>query len=71
MEEFPPYLESEIPYQPIYEKWPGWEEDISDIRDFEKLPENAKKYIARIEELIGIPAKIISNGPGREQAIFR
>ncbi len=71
VEEFPPYLESEIPYEPIYEKWPGWEEDISEIKDFEKLPENAKKYIARIEELIGIPAKIISVGPGRNQAIFR
>ena len=71
VEEFPPYLESEIPYEPIYEKWPGWDEDISEIKDYEQLPENAKKYIARIEELIGVPAKIISVGPGRSQAIFR
>ena len=71
VEEFPPYLESEIPYEPVYENWPGWEEDITEIRDYEKLPANAKKYIKRIEELIGIPAKIISVGPGREQAIIR
>jgi adenylosuccinate synthase len=71
VEEFPPYLENEIPYEPIYEKWPGWDEDITEIKDYEQLPENAKKYIARIEELIGVPAKIISVGPGRSQAIFR
>ncbi|MFW5749196.1 MAG: adenylosuccinate synthase [Halanaerobium sp.] len=71
VEEFPPYLESEIPYEPVYEKWPGWEEDITGITDYKKLPENAKKYIARIEELIGIPARIISVGPGRKQAIIR
>ena len=58
VEEFPPYLESEIPYEPIYETWPGWEEDITNIRKYENLPENAQNYIERIEDLIGIPAKI-------------
>lgn len=71
VEEFPPYLESEIPYEPVYEKWPGWEEDITGIRDYDQLPKNAQKYIERIEELIGVPAKIISVGPGRKQAIIR
>lgn len=71
VEEFPPYLESEIPYEPVYEKWAGWEEDITGIREYDDLPENAKKYIARIEELIGVPAKIISVGPGRKQAFIR
>ncbi|SFL85929.1 adenylosuccinate synthase [Halanaerobium salsuginis] len=69
--EFPPYLESEIPYQPIYESWPGWQEDITNCRTFAELPENARKYIARLEELIGVPAKIISVGPGRKEAIIR
>lgn len=71
VEEFPPYLESEIPYEPVYEKWAGWEEDITGIREYDDLPENAKKYIARIEELIGVPAKIVSVGPGRKQAFIR
>ena len=71
VEEFPPYLESEIPYEPIYETWPGWEEDITNIRKYENLPENAQNYIERIEDLIGIPAKIISVGPGRKEAIIR
>ena len=46
----------------------GWEEDITEIRDFDKLPENAKKYINRIEELIGIKIGYISVGPKREAA---
>ncbi|MCC3144681.1 adenylosuccinate synthase [Halanaerobium sp. Z-7514] len=71
VEEFPPYLESELPYEPIYESWPAWDEDISGCRTYEELPPNAQKYIERIEELVGVPAKIISVGPGRKEAIIR
>jgi adenylosuccinate synthase len=56
--------------QPVYEELPGWEEEISDIRSFEELPKNAKNYVKRIAELIGIPVTIVSVGPGREQTIF-
>lgn len=54
---------------PVYEEMSGWSEDISMITDFNALPENAKKYIMRIEEHIGVPIKYISVGPEREQLI--
>jgi adenylosuccinate synthase len=71
VEEFPPYLENEIPYEPVYENWPGWNEDITGCRNYDELPINAQKYIERIEELVGVPAEIISVGPGRKEAIIR
>ncbi|PID28789.1 MAG: adenylosuccinate synthase [Candidatus Cloacimonadota bacterium] len=57
--------------EPVFEELPGWSEDISGIKDYDKLPENARKYIERTEELLGIPIKIISVGPDRTQTIFR
>lgn len=56
--------------EPIYETMPGWKTSLSDIRKYEDLPENAKKYIAKVEDLIGAPIGIISVGPDREQTIF-
>lgn len=57
--------------EPVYETHKGWAEDISGIRDFDKLPENCKKYISRLEELLEVPISIVSVGPDREQTIFR
>ena len=57
--------------EPIYETMPGWKTDLSVIRKYEDLPDNAKKYIARVEDLIGAPVGIVSVGPDREQTIFR
>ncbi len=57
--------------EPVYESHPGWKENISGITDFNDLPENAKKYIARVEELCEVPIKIISVGPGREATIIK
>ena len=56
--------------EPIYETMEGWKTSLSNIRKYEDLPENAKKYIARVEDLIGAPIGIISVGPDREQTIF-
>ena len=56
--------------EPIYETMPGWKTSLRDIRKYEDLPENAKKYIAKVEDLIGAPIGIISVGPDREQTIF-
>ena len=56
--------------EPIYETLPGWKTPLSDIRKYEDSPENAKKYIAKDEDLIGAPLGIISVGPDREQTIF-
>lgn len=56
--------------EPVYETHKGWNEDISGVKDYEKLPENAKKYLRRLEELLEVPISIVSVGPDREQTIF-
>ena len=55
--------------QPVYETFEGWEEDITSIKNFEELPENAKTYINAIENFIEIPITFISVGPERNQNI--
>lgn len=54
----------------IYEEHPGWEEDLSGIRRWKDLPPNAKRYLRRLEELVGAPIKTISVGSDREETIF-
>ncbi|EPR43533.1 Adenylosuccinate synthetase [Desulfovibrio sp. X2] len=56
---------------PVYETVPGWTEDITAATSFDQLPANCRAYVARIEELLGVPASIVSVGPGREQTIIR
>ena len=56
--------------KPIYEEFEGNFGDISNIKTREKLPENARKYLDRIEELVGVPIKFIGTGPGREDMII-
>jgi len=55
--------------KPVYEELPGWREDTSGARRFQDLPENARAYIRRIEQLLDAPVHLISVGPEREQAI--
>jgi len=55
--------------EPIYEELPGWQSDISGLRRFQDLPEEARAYVRRLEELIACPIDIISVGPRREQTI--
>ncbi|TDT72235.1 adenylosuccinate synthetase [Hypnocyclicus thermotrophus] len=55
---------------PIYEELDGWKEDITSIKNYEELPENCKKYIKRIEEIIGCSISMVSVGPDRTQNIF-
>jgi len=55
--------------QPVYEELPGWQVPITDIREYEQLPPQARQYITRLEELTSCPANIICVGPGREQTI--
>ena len=57
--------------KPVFESLPGWKEDIRGIRKYEKLPENCRKYIEFVEEKIGFPITMVSNGPGREDIIYR
>ncbi|MFO7809933.1 MAG: adenylosuccinate synthase [Candidatus Delongbacteria bacterium] len=56
---------------PVYKELEGWKEDITDVKSYEELPENAKRYIEFIENTVGVPAEIISVGPERNQSIFK
>ena len=56
---------------PVYETLPGWKCDIRGIKKYEDLPENCRKYIEFVEEKIGFPITMISNGPGRDDIIYR
>ncbi len=57
--------------KPILKVLPGWKQDIRGIRKYEDLPENCRKYVEFIEKEIGFPIKIVSNGPNREDIIYR
>jgi adenylosuccinate synthase len=55
--------------QPVYEQLPGWAEDVSSCRNLADLPVNARKYIDRVQELLGLRISMISVGPDRDQTI--
>ncbi len=57
--------------KPVIEKLPGWKCDIRGIREYEKLPENCRRYIEFVEKKIGFPITMVSNGPGRNDIIYR
>ena len=57
--------------KPILKTLPGWKCDIRGIRTYEELPENCRNYIEFIEKEIGFPITMISNGPGRDDIIYR
>lgn len=66
----PASLEKLKKAKPIYEVLPGWEEDISMIRDYDLLPENTKAYLKRIEEVTKTRISLVSVGPDRENNIY-
>ena len=57
--------------KPVLKTLPGWKCDIRGIKTYEELPENCRKYVEFIEEQIGYPITMVSNGPGREDIIYR
>ena len=57
--------------KPVLKTLPGWNSDIRGITQYEELPENCRKYIEFVEEQIGFPITMISNGPGRNDIIYR
>ena len=68
--DFPPtYLLERA--KPVLETFPGWKCDIRGIKRYEDLPENCRRYIEFIEEKIGYPITMVSNGPGRDEIIYR
>lgn len=50
---------------------PGWESDISSVRNYQDLPQAARNYVERIEEVVGVPIHYIGVGPGRDALIFK
>ena len=55
--------------EPVYEEMPGWKQSTVGIQQYNDLPENARRYLARIEERVGVPLDIISTGPDRQETI--
>lgn len=70
--EYPPQEENSLArVTPIYEDFPGWPQDISGLRSWENMPENARKYVRLIEDYLKIKVSMISVGPDRDQTIRR
>lgn len=57
--------------KPVWKVMPGWKCNIRGIKKYKDLPDNAKRYVEFAEEKIGVPIKIISNGPARSDIIYR
>lgn len=70
IKEFPQSLKILEKCTPVYEEMEGWHEDISGVKQFNNLPETAKKYIKAVEDFTDVPVKIISVGPERNQTII-
>jgi adenylosuccinate synthase len=71
LEDFPSDLKLLSQCEPVYEELPGWSDPTKGVRSFEALPAAARAYIARLEELTGVPAAIVSTGSDREETIVR
>ena len=68
---YPTKVATHYDFEPVFETFKGWKSDITKVKSYEELPENAKIYLNRLEEILEIPIKIISVGPDREQTIFK
>lgn len=66
---FPSHVDDIRRVQPVYETLPGWQEDLTKMRTLAELPENAKAYLNRVSELVGVPVEMTSVGPARDQTI--
>jgi adenylosuccinate synthase len=55
--------------EPVYEELPGWRESTVGVTTYEGLPSNARRYLERLQALVGVPIDLISTGPDREQTI--
>ena len=66
---FPSHVDDVRCVRPVYETLPGWKEDLTGMRKLDELPTNARAYLDRIAELIGVPVEMTSVGPARDQTI--
>lgn len=70
LHEFPATLKMLAECEPVYEEMPGWQEDITQVRRYEDLPETARDYLKRISEISRVPIAVIGVGPGREETLI-
>lgn len=70
LNEFPASLKVLEAVTPVYEELPGWQTDISGIRAYADLPANARRYVERLSEVVGVPLGVVSVGPARDQTII-
>ncbi len=70
LRDFPADLGVLAKCQPVYETWPGWQEEIAGVRHWQDLPINARRYLERIADLAETPIQLVSVGPGRDQTII-
>lgn len=70
LDTYPMALNAQAEVTPVYETLPGWKTSTFGIREFDRLPENAKKYIRRLEELLDAPVDVVSTSPEREDVII-
>lgn len=69
--DFPSHVEDLKIAKPVYRSLPGWQADITGITKYEDLPENARKYLDALEDIMGVPVEIVSVGPDRDQTIIK
>ncbi|MGQ0668989.1 MAG: adenylosuccinate synthase [Actinomycetota bacterium] len=68
-EDFPPHQSLFHRAEPVYEELEGWDEELDAATSFEALPEAARKYVDRLQDLAGVPVSVVSVGPSREQSL--
>jgi adenylosuccinate synthase len=56
--------------EPVYEDLPGWQESTVGLTDYDQLPQNARRYLSRMQEVVGVPVDIVSTGPDRDHTII-
>jgi adenylosuccinate synthase len=69
--DFPSDLNTCGPIAPVYESWPGWSAPTKGVKEYAKLPAEARRYIARLEEVSGVPVGLVSTGSDRHETITR
>ena len=69
--DFPNWVERLEKAHPIYEELPGWTEDISGVQSYADLPDNCRKYVDRLSELVEVDVTVVSNGATRDDWITR
>ena len=71
LSDFPDDVEMLAEIKPVFEEFPGWQEELSGLREFEELPDQAKRFLEAIARIAGIEVALVSVGPDRDQTLIR